>query len=251
MNALILVIISSLSFVIGYFITKLFKDKSKLNNASIAMAFTVLIGLLITDLIPHLGHHFEGITIGLKIMNIVIYVITGLGLLKILDMLMPSHHHNHKEHDDNIEEHTHNLEHIGLITTLSILLHNFLESIAMYNIGLESIKAGALMALAVSLHNIPLSIGISTSIESKNKKYKFGIISLLILSTIIGPILFHLDILKSNEYLSGMLIAITIGMVLYLIVFEFFKQVKTNIKKRETIIGILIGLAIILLIQII
>ena len=49
-----------------------------------------------------------------------------------------------------------------------------------------------------------------------------------------------------SSYISGVLISITLGMLMYIAFFELLCEVKENIKKKELLIGIITGIVLIL-----
>ncbi len=238
--ALIIVLIPALSFWIGVLVNKIFKNSKKLTNYSIALAFSIMIGLFFIDFIPHYDHLFEGLTPFRKLLNVTFYMIVGFAILKVIDLIIPHHHHeNSKEH----------LYHIGLVTSMSLILHNIIEGISVYNIALSSISSGLLLALAVSLHNIPLSISIfnNLSTSKQSKKTKYVIIALLSISTIFGASLISAYNLEFNHNIEGIILSITFGMIIYLIIFELSKKVIKNIKTKEVLYGLMTGIVIIII----
>ena len=102
------------------------------------------------------------------------------------------------------------------------------------------------MALGVGLHNIPLGIIITTTLNSEEKigKYIFCIISLFISSFLGGLLLYLLNISTVSDVVIGSLLALTIGMLLYIIIFELYPKVKKTKNKKITIIGLISGVII-------
>ena len=47
-----------------------------------------------------------------------------------------------------------------------------------------------------------------------------------------------------NNVILGMLMSITAGMLIYISFFELFKEVKKNIKEKQTIWGIVLGIVL-------
>ena len=76
------------------------------------------------------------------------------------------------------------------------------------------------------------------------KKYVFCIISLFISSFIGGLLLFLLNINTVSDIVIGSLLALTIGMLLYIIIFELYPKVKKTKNKKITTIGLITGIII-------
>lgn len=227
-KALLITVLASLSFVLGYFITKLFKNKTKLGIFSIGFAFSILIGLSIFDLIPECIELFD------KWYIMLIYVLVGIIILKLFDILLPHHEHTH--------EHSH-IEHISFISFIAILLHNIIESIAIYTSSINDIKTGLFLSIGVMCHNIPLGIQLSSLSKKKGLLY----VLLLVLSSVVGILVFFIFNIPFTDNILRIFMGITLGMLVYIILFELLCEIKENIKVKELIYGIVLGILIVLL----
>ena len=225
----IITILSGLSFFIGYLITKFIKDEKKLTIFSVGFSFVIIIGLILFDLLPECIESIQNKWL------ILLYILIGIIGLKSLDLFVPDHHHSNKKN---------HMEHIGIISFIALFLHNLVEGTGIYATSINNISMGVFMALGVSFHNIPLGIQISSLV--KNKKEKIILLSLLSLSSILGIIVIKLLKITLTEYISGVLISITLGMLIYIAFFELLCELKENIKKKELLIGIMTGVILIL-----
>lgn len=243
MTALFITIFSGLFFLIGALITIFSKKKKGIVEFSIGMAFIVMILLLSLDIVPE---SFELLGKDKKYF-FYIFVIIGIIILKLIDILVP--HHNHH---DNIDHHEKHLKHISTISTVAFMIHNAIEGIAVYNITLNNTKTGFVMALAVGLHNIPFGIEITAALNESKKSKWHSIISIiaLTLSSIIGAVIMMTFGTIDNFVLGG-LMSLTVGMVIYLILFELLVEIINSDNKKITILGFITGLIIIILTSII
>ncbi|MDE6285305.1 MAG: ZIP family metal transporter [Bacilli bacterium] len=239
MLPLLLTFISGLFFLVGIIIYKITKNKERLNLIAIASASVIILGLIFFDLLP------EIIEIGNWWLSL--FIMLGLALLMILDFFIPHHTHHHKEHHDNKKEHQGHINHIGVMTIAALLLHNLVEGMALYSVTLSSSKSGVLMCLGIGLHNLPFGLQIASYTENKKN---IALIILLILSGLIGGIIVNFWGVI-NELILGIIIAITLGMILHILLFELLKEVIHNVKKKETIYGIIVGIIILILIRLI
>ena len=206
---LILSLIVGLFFLIGILILKKTNHKEKMNTFAMSLAFVVMIGLLLFDLLPEI--------LEFKNIYLIIPVFLGLILFIVLDQIIPYHHeHNHREHK-------HHLNHIGVITIFALALHNLIEGFTLYSVTLTSLKAGFLMMLSISLHNIPLGFQIGSQMENNKKSYL--LIFILCISALLGST-----------------INILIGDIS-----ELSNEIKGSLKKKETIYGIILGVVIIII----
>ena len=231
--AILITLVAGIFFLVGAVLALLGKDKKHLSEFSIGMALSVMIMLLAFDIVPEVAEALEENYIWMFI-----FIVVGITILKLLDMLVP--HHNHKEELDHHERHMH---HIGLISSLTLIIHNVIEGIGIYNIANMDIKAGILMAIGVGLHNIPFGMEITASLNEtkKNKKEIWMNIIVLTLSTVLGALIM-LTIGNISEMVLGCLLSTTIGMILYLVLFELLPEIKETENKKYAIIGVIVGL---------
>ncbi len=231
--ACLVTILSGVSFLIGYIITMLMNNNKKLITFSLGFSFIVIFGLIIFDLLP------ECLELVSNKFTILIFALIGIIMLKLLDFFIPDH-----DHDSNKKDH---MEHIGLISFVALFIHNVIESTAIYTTSLTTLSMGIIMAIGVSFHNIPLGMQISSMI--KNNKIKFSLMLGLSLSSVIGIILLNIFKITLNNNILCVLISITLGMLIYIALFELLCEVKENIKKRELQLGLISGIVLVVVSQ--
>lgn len=235
MNALLLTFLSGLFYLVGIIIYKFVKHKNELTVAAISCAAVVIIGLIVFDLAPELIEQDNA--------WLFVFVILGFVLLFLIDKLIPHHHHKHHDHDEATKEHKDRLEHVSTITILALSMHNLIEGMALYSISLESIRSGTLMLIGVGLHNLPFGFQIA---GTKNKLLVF----LLVISAFLGGlIVFFFG--NIDEFLQGVVLAISMGMLFHILLFELFKEIRENIRQKATIYGIIIGVILLIIINLI
>lgn len=235
-NGLLLTLISGLFFLIGIIILNKCDNKESISLFTIALAFIIMLGLVVFDLLPEL--------IATRNIYLVIPAIGGLLLLYFLDKLIPHHNHHHKNKCNNHAEHEKHLNHIGIITIIALALHNMIEGIALYNVTINSAKSGLLMMISVGCHNIPLGFQIG-NVLSNDKKSKL-LVLVLIFSAVIGALLM-ISFGTISELIINIILAISLGMIIYIMLFELFKEVCYHLRKREVLCGIIVGIIVILL----
>ena len=242
-NTLALFITFLLGFfiIIGVIIAFFLKKQKKVLDFIFAFALSILTMLILVDLLGHTIEH-----LGIKhIYLFILFTCLGLLIFKIIDDFVP-------EHEDakmTKNEEKKNIVHIGVLATIALIIHNFVEGMAIYLTSANDINLGIMMALGVGLHNIPLGIIITTTLNSdKNTgKYLFCIISLFISSFLGGLLLYLLNINTVSDIVIGSLLALTIGMLLYIIILELYPKVKKTTNKKITIIGLVTGVIIALI----
>ncbi|MCI8460620.1 MAG: ZIP family metal transporter [Bacilli bacterium] len=239
---LITTLLLGIFIVIGALIALLANKKSKVVEFSIGLAFGVIVTLIVTDLLPEI---FE--TLGFRYIYVwLIGMVAGFLILKILDNFIPDHH----EHKMSKEESNENLVHIGVMTSLALVLHNIIEGMAVYSSCLSDASFGIALTLGIGFHNIPLGMVISSSFYHSTKNFKKTIITVLIvsLSTFFGGfVMYLLKLTEISSMLLGVLLSLTLGMLIFIIIDELLPRISDIKNKKISCIGILVGVALLVL----
>lgn len=243
-GSLIITLITGLLFLLGVVIIKKTTHKKEISEFSTAIAFSVIICLLILDIAPEIYESFSFMKTEQLIANVIGFCLIGIIGLKLLDYFIPDHTHKHHDDEKNVKEHNGHMFHIGFITSIAIIIHNIIEGIAIYTISLSSLKTGLIMMIGVGLHNIPMGMEISVNLEN-SKKGKFLVI-LLTLSTLVGGLM-GLLFANISSTIIGIFLSITAGMLIYIAFFELFVEIMNHLKSKYTILGFLVGIVVMLL----
>ena len=227
--------------LIGSTVALIFKRHEKVVEASIGLAFGVIIMLIATELLPEIIHH-----LGLKhIYLFIIFTAVGFYVLKILDNYIPDHDDEHMTKQERKE----NLIHIGVMTAIALALHNIIEGMAVYSTIITDSNMGISLLIGIGFHNIPLGMVITSALyQGKDNIYKTILSVLAISSTtfIGGLIMYFLNITAINTIVLGILLSITLGMLLFITANELIPRIKGTTNKKTTIISIIIGVVIVL-----
>lgn len=226
-------LIAGLFFLVGSLFA-LFENKKKwIIDFSIGLSFSVMLILLAFDIVPEVLELFgEG-----KRIFMYVFIVIGLIIVKLIDLLIPHH-----DHDKEVKTHERHLKHIGVISSIALIIHNVIEGIAIYNITLANFKSGILMAIAVGMHNIPFGIEITAMMNEskKSKKKTWLFVLLLTFSTVLGAVIMKF-IGNINEFMLGALMSLTVGMIIYLVLFELLMELGASKNKKYSMIGLLVG----------
>lgn len=237
---LISTLVLGLFIIFGAFMIHVFKNKDKFLLISLGMAFGVMMALILVELLPEVYEIFTSKWNILVTMLIIVGLsLGGLLLLKLLDKFIP-------DHDDNDEED--NLMHIGIVSSIAIIIHNVIEGMAVYNTMTTSINLGILLSIGVGLHNIPLGMIISSTFYKsiENRKKSNIIIILISLSTFVGGLIMALFNF-TNEIVIGILLSITIGMLIYINIVEILPKLLRTDDKKTALISTVLGIVILCL----
>lgn len=229
-----------LFILFGAFIIHIFKNKDKFLLISLSMAFGVMISLILIELLPEVYEVFnEKFNPIISILIIIGLSLVGLLILKVLDKFIPDH--NDEDEEDN-------LMHIGIVSSIAIIIHNIIEGMAVYNTVNTSLNLGILLSIGVGMHNIPLGMIISSTFYKsiENRKKSNIIIILISLSTFVGGLIMALFNF-TNEIVIGVLLSITIGMLIYINIIEILPKLIESKDKKIVLISTILGVVILFL----
>lgn len=243
---LLITFILGIFILFGALIIKLSKNKKIVEQLSVSIALGTMTSLVCIELIPEVFETFKSDNFVKTILIILLFISLGILILKILDRFIPDHDSEHSLNHNCSDE---NLMHIGIVSSVAIILHNIIEGMAVYSVTSESLKLGILVGLGVGLHNIPMGMIISSTLSSKKNDNKKNITILLLvsISTFLGGLLMMLISSVLNEFVIGILICITLGMLIYIILFELIPHLLHNKNKLLSVFGIIIGVLIIMI----
>ena len=214
--ALFMTFLLGFFIIIGVIISFFLKQKQKVLDFIFAFALSLLSMLIIIDL---LGEAIEHLGIS-HIYIFILFISLGLLIFKVIDDLVPEHENGKMTR----QEEKKNIIHIGLLATIALIIHNFVEGMAIYLTSANDISLGIMMAIGVGLHNVPLGIIVTTTLnnEKSNGKFIFCILSLFLSSFLGGVLLYLLNITSVSDTLIGSLLSLTMVMLLYIIFFKLF-----------------------------
>lgn len=245
--ALLLTLIVGLFILIGTIIGICLKNNKKLIDMSISIAFGVVITLIAVELIPEvLEILIDNLGKGKGILFIALLTFLGFVILQQLDLFIPHHEeHNHKHKHVCHDEH---LKHIGIVTSVALILHNLIEGMSLYIATVADLKMGLILCIGIGLHNLPMGLVIASTLLNEYSKRKIIIISLIVsLATFIGGLfIFSFNGIQS-ELIMGLLLCVTLGMLIYIAFCELLQQVLRIEDKKTSYVGIIIGIVILLM----
>lgn len=244
---LILTSVVGLFILIGTIIGRMLKNNKNILDLSISMAFGVIVCLSLLELFPEVIETVVEKDIVRGSIFAVLSMVLGFILLYQLDAMIPHHetqdHHHHHKHSTCHNEH---LKHIGIVTSIALILHNIIEGMSIYITTNTDLQTGLLLCIGVGFHNLPMGLMIESTLRNEYKFNKIIIISLIVsLSTLLGG--FIALSLSASKLLMGLLLSTTLGMLLYIAFVELLPQI-TRIKNTKIkYIGVLSGVIILLI----
>lgn len=243
---LLLILFIGLFILLGAILGYTFKKNNKIADFSISAAFGVIMTFIAISLIPdilEISLEYLGIGKGVLISSILAFL--GFIILQQLDLFIPHHeeknkHHNHKCYDEH-------LKHIGIITSIVLIIHNIINGMNLYIITNSSIKIGLLSGFGIGLQNISMGLLITSAFINTLDKKKTIIISLIIsFFTFLGGLITFISGLDS-ELIMCLLFAVSLGMFVYIGFCELLELVFKMEDKNSKFMGVAAGIIIVII----
>ncbi|MBQ3297871.1 MAG: ZIP family metal transporter [Bacilli bacterium] len=202
---IILPVIAGLSTLLGIIPTYFSINKNIIINYSLKLTIGILLIIIIFNLIPE-SYHYLNKNIFQSTLLIIIFISLGIIINIIIDRFI-----------DNSNK----LYRLGILSMLTIVLHNIPEGIITMITSSTNIKLGIITSLAIMLHNIPEGMSIAIPIYYATNNHKKAFLYTLIagFSELFG-VLISLLFLKNiiSDFKLSAILGITAGIMIYLII---------------------------------
>ena len=207
-------------------------------SLSFSISIMVLISLfdLLPNSVPYLLINYK------KIFGIIIVILTfTLGYLTIYLIVAKI-------------KSSSSLYRIGLLSMISLMLHNFPEGIAVFMSSFVNIKIGFKLFLAIVLHNIPEGISIAVPFYYGGKSREYSL-KYTFISGIAEPIGALISYIFLRNYINNLIISFILvfvsGLMLSLSINEIYPEIKKYNLKLYNYLGYIFGIVLFILLQII
>ena len=241
MQGLLLTLVLRLFIIVGAIIVFFTKNNEKFIQFSISLAFGVMISLIFIDILPEAIEIVDFDNTILNYIFIIGGIIVGFMGLTLLDKLIPDHDDDYTTHKDDSK----NLKHIGLVSSIALVIHNIVEGMAIYSLFMNDTRSGIMASIGVGLHNIPLGMVITSTFYQANKSKKKTMLIILgiSLSTFIGGVIMYLfNIHNVVEIIEMVSLTVTLGMLSYILICELLPKIIHTEYKNITKLGVILGI---------
>lgn len=247
--AFLLTLIAGLSTGIGSLITFVAKrTNTNFLSFSLGLSAGVMIYVSFMEMLPSsLGMLTE--TYGEKTGNLymILAFFAGIAFIALIDFLVPEASNPHEMY--GVEELNKNkrLKQTGVITAITIAIHNFPEGIATFMSALNSLEIAIPITVAIAIHNIPEGIAVAVPIYhstgSRKKAFWFSFASGL--AEPLGAVIAFLFLLPFwNPVLDALILSVVAGIMVFISLDELLPSAEKYGKHHLSIIGLVVGMAI-------
>ncbi|MEG1596803.1 MAG: ZIP family metal transporter [Bacilli bacterium] len=221
--------------MLGAFVLMLFNKKSdSIITGALSFASSVMITISIVDLIPN-GYLYisKYYLFNYNLIITIFFILLGMILSFILDKKITTKKDN-------------KLYAVGLISLITIMLHNIPEGIATFIITNNDIKLGILLAISIAIHNIPEGICISMPIyyATNNKKLANFYTFIAAIAEPIGAVIAFLFLRNLNDLFIGLLFSFIGGLMIGISINELLPMALKYKKNKVFIIFLILGFLI-------
>ncbi len=233
-----------ITFILGIFVLAgaavagFTKNEQFIRELSIAVALGAIIVLLACDLAPEALEGTEEIGWPITLLAIAL----GFAVLVVLDRFLPESHvaHSHSHADSAAF-------HISIATTIALTIHNIIEGMSVYGVATQSVSTALMLAFGIGIHNLPMGMIVYSGVRGHSLGKRVGVLGAASLSTFIGGLIMFALGEKVDENIVAFMLALTIGLLLYIVLVELLPHAIKAENKKLTIVGVLTGAAIVII----
>ena len=265
-TALILTLIAGSATGLGGALV-LFKKKLSSNFLAGALGLSagVMIFISLAEMFPEAQAEIMAngsITHGKAYVLIAFFV--GMGIITLIDFLIPEYENPHEASGLSLEAHTpavgmlertgneKTMQRLGIMSALAIAIHNFPEGIATFIGALNDPQMGGGITFAIAIHNIPEGIAVAIPIyyATKSKGKALLLATLSGMSELVGALLCLAVTAVFGVELTGggpafpLILAAVAGIMIYISLDELLPTAEKYGKHHIAIAGVVAGMAI-------
>lgn len=244
-----LTLIAGLSTGIGSLIAFFAKKtNTRFLSASLGLSAGVMIYVSFMELMPEAVHQLQKIYTGkLPDIYMLLAFFFGIGLIALIDKLVPEDENPHEMHLTSEMQSSHKLKRTGILMALAIGIHNFPEGLATFTSALTNMEIAVPIVFAIAIHNIPEGIAVSMPIfhATGNRRKAFTLSFLSGMSEPIGALLGYLFLLPFwTPTVHALLLAFVSGIMIYISFDELLPGTEKYGHHHYGVAGVILGMAI-------
>ena len=234
-NALLISLLAGFSTLIGGLFICVKKIDFKVLLIYLSIAIIMMIGISLFDLIPNaLPALYDKYNIKSLLVIISLMIVSYL-IIKVLSKF--------KKEDNS-------LFHLGIISMIVLVIHNFPEGIITFLTSYIDIKLGIKTSIAIALHNIPEGMMIAVPIYYASGSCKKALLYTFIAS-FAEPLGAGVAYLFLKNYITSIgisyILIIVAGLMISLALEEIYPYIERHYERKPILIGLLIGLVLIIM----
>lgn len=247
LTAFLLTLVAGLSTGVGSLIALLAK-RTNTNFLSFSLGFSagVMIYVSFMELLPQSLEIFSN-EYGDKMGNLymLLGLFGGIVIIALIDFMVPKASNPHEIQGVEDMKSNHRLRHTGIITAVTIAIHNFPEGIATFMSALNSLEVAIPITVAIAIHNIPEGIAVAVPIyhATGSRKKAFWLSFSSGLAEPIGALIAYLFLMPFwSPTLDAFILSAIAGVMIFISMDELLPTAEKYGKHHISIIGLVIGM---------
>ncbi len=172
---------------------------------------------------------------------------SGIAMIALIDFLIPESRNPHEMHGVEEMKSNYRLKQTGIITAVTIAIHNFPEGIATFMSALNSMEVAIPITAAIAIHNIPEGIAVAVPIyhSTGSKKKAFWLSFSSGLAEPLGALIAFFFLLPFwNPVLDALILSAVAGIMIFISLDELLPSAEKYGKHHLSIIGLVAGMAV-------
>lgn len=247
--AFLLTLIAGLSTGIGSLISLIAK-KTNTNFLSFSLGLSagVMIYVSFMEMLPQSLELFKNVY-GAKqgTLYMILGLFGGVLLIALIDFLIPKSSNPHEMHAVEEMRFKRELRYTGIITAITIAIHNFPEGIATFMSALNSLEIAIPITIAIAIHNIPEGIAVAVPIyhATGSRKKAFWLSFASGLAEPIGALIAYFFLLPYwSITLDAFILSAIAGIMIFISLDELLPTAEKFGKHHHSITGLVVGMLI-------
>lgn len=247
LTAFLLTLVAGLSTGVGSLIALLAK-RTNTNFLSFSLGFSagVMIYVSFMELLPQSLEIFSN-EYGDKMGNLymLLGLFGGIVIIAVIDFMVPKASNPHEIQGVEDMKSNHRLRHTGIITAVTIAIHNFPEGIATFMSALNSLEVAIPITVAIAIHNIPEGIAVAVPIyhATGSRKKAFWLSFSSGLAEPIGALIAYFFLMPFwSPTLDAFILSAIAGVMIFISMDELLPTAEKYGKHHISIIGLVIGM---------
>ena len=210
------------------------RNQNRIRELSIAVAAGAIAVLLVCDLLPEVVEGAQE----LGWPKVLLGIVAGVGLLAALDRFLP------EPPGPTPGGHAHDTAlHVSIAATIALSLHNIVEGMSVYATATEDLALALMLAFGIGVHNVPMGMIVYAGVSDQPVGKRVAVLSTAALSTFVGGLIMRAMRGTIDEGIVAFMITLTVGLLLYILVFELLPHLLHAHDRRQAMLGFLVGAA--------
>lgn len=200
----------------------------------------MLLALIFFGLIPEAAEMFVNDFPQCQILVMAVAMAAGALLLPGFEKMVPVKHHH-----DVVDHHHHKSQSITYIILGAFGIHSLFELLAILVVGSSNPLLGWSLIPIIAIHNIPIGFIINAQLKALGlpvKRVSLMVFGLIIAQCLMAVIIYVVMLPFVTEGLTGILMGMTAGMMLYLTFDELLPQIYRDENQHAVNASIIAGL---------